>query len=240
MQAVDFSRSYMTFRVSAPHNVARIVLDASCEFLDEESGDRETFYLITPCKAEVMYQDGPLFRVPNYDFCGVWSHGQYLIMRTHASHAADNREAGLNKDRFDEVRIDLAHFAHADLLETDDEVVQATLAGQRLQATTHLVDAERRLRATLEYPVKTMNVAPDSGRFQVDTGPLAWPDMTADVAQAVERFSRAFVVYNRRDRAEFVIERPTPLGAHHEPNLATAHYSQVQVVDAENRLYRVS
>ena len=36
------------------------------------------------------------------------------------------------------------------------------------------------IRATLEYPVRTMNYHDDRVRFQVDTGPLIFPDLPSD------------------------------------------------------------
>lgn len=59
-------------------NDVRIQLDASCTIEDEASGDSETYYLIAPCRAEYMYRDGPMFVLPNWEFCGIWSKRDYL------------------------------------------------------------------------------------------------------------------------------------------------------------------
>lgn len=239
MKAIDFSRSFMTFSVKNPTNSARIQLDASCEWIDEKTDKREMFYLITPCKSESMYGKGRLYKDPNYDFCGVWSQGQHLIIRTHAAHERDDREVGLNKNRFDDVKLDIQYYDKAEPLTTDQDTVRATLANELITAVTEIHDDARQLRAVMEYPMKTMNVDPDGVRFQVDTGPLAWPDFAADAEQTVARFHRAFVVYNTFDKAEFVIEKPTPIGDN-GATCYTAHYSEIREVAAKNRFYRVS
>lgn len=229
----------MTFRVERPVNAARIQLDARCDLVDEVAGTRESYYLITPCKSERMYLEEGLFQDPNYDFCGVWSQREYLIIRTHASHDRDNRELGLNADRFTTVEFDIRPYRETSPLSSDDDIVRATLDGELLQAVTEIHDKATGRRAILEYPVKTMNVDPDNGRFQVDTGPLPWPDLVADVEQAVARFHRAFVAYNTFDRAEFVIERPTAVVAGDEPIYYTAHYSHIETRPARHALYAV-
>lgn len=230
----------MTFSVRKPTNSARIQLDASCEWIDEKRGERDTFYLITPCKSETMYKAGKLFQEPNYDFCGVWSEREYLIMRTHAAHERDNREVGLNRDRFAEVKLDIRHFATTEPLASEKAIVEATLRGDLITAVTEIRDEKRGVRAVMEYPIKTMNVDPKAMRFQVDTGPVAWPDFEADADQTVARFHRAFTVYNTFDKAEFVIEKPTPIGGGEGAPHYTAHYSDIREVAAQNRLYGVS
>lgn len=239
MQALDLTRSFMTFRVANPTNAARIQLDARCEWFDPRDDSRETFYLITPCKSERMYLDEGLFQDPNYDFCGVWSERQYLIIRTHASHERDNREVGHNANRFQQVSFHFVPYAKTTELATDREIVQATLDQRLLQAVTEIEDAETGCRATIEYPVRTMNVDPDAGRFQVDTGPIPWPDFAATVEQTVERFRRAFIVYNDFQRAEVVIEVPTLVRDGDATSDYTSHYSQIEVCPARHRLYAV-
>jgi hypothetical protein len=88
----------------------------------------------------------------------------------------------------------------------------------------------------LEYPIKTMNVARLPDRFQVDTGPLIVPDFGAQVAHPIERFEVAHVVYNRLDKAEFILRRPTPIGAGGGPP-STTDYSEVRVTPARTSLH---
>jgi hypothetical protein len=220
-------------------NIARIQLDAACTIANPDSGSAETFYLIAPCRSERMYLDTPLFQMPNYEFCGIWSDTEMLILRTHWISERDHREHGGYGERparFRGVRLDVRTFAEAQPLPTPASVVEATLANRPLIARTELRDARSGQTAVLEYPVKTMNVARHPDRFQIDTGPLIVPDFTSASAHQIERFDVAHVVYNTLDRAEFILRRPTPV-AEGSPPVLTTDYSEVRILPARTTLF---
>ncbi|MEZ4726027.1 MAG: hypothetical protein R3E79_02710 [Caldilineaceae bacterium] len=230
MNAIDFANSYMTWFPHEPSgNIARIQLDAACTLVDETTGVREQFYLIAPCRAERMYLDTPLFQLPNYEFCGIWSADAFLIIRTAWVSERDNRQYGLGRERWRDIRLDIRTFAHSVRLTDDAAVVNATLENRALTARTELVDAASGRRALLEYPVKTMNVMAEPPRFQVDTGPLLLPDFAAAVTHPIESFEMAHVVYNGMDKAEFILRKPTP-------DSTATDYSTVQIVPARHEL----
>lgn len=230
MNAIDFANSYMTW---FPHeksaNIARIQLDAACTLLDEKSGQRDQFYLIAPCRAERMYLDAPLFQLPNYEFCGIWSADEFLIMRTAWVSTRDNRQYGLGRERWRDIHLDIRTFAHTERLTDDAAIVQATLANRALNARTELYHAATGRRAFLEYPVKTMNITLEPPRFQVDTGPLLLPDFTATAVHLIEAFEMAHVVYHGFDKAEFILRKPTP-------DSNATDYAVVQIGAARNEI----
>jgi hypothetical protein len=230
--AIDFANSYMTFVVHNGENTARIQLDAACTIVDP-AGESEHYYLIAPCRAEPMYRDGDLFQMPNYEFCGIWSRDECLLLRTHWTSERDDREHGLNRERFADVRLDIRPFPATRRLADRAQIVEATLANRPLIARTELRDEERGRRAVLEYPVKTMNVTREPPRFQVDTGPLIVPDL-ASTARPITTFDLAHVVYCTVDRAEFVLRRPNPVGP---AGTLVTDYSTVQVLPAVNSLH---
>jgi hypothetical protein len=232
---IDFANSYMTFFGKQGGNIARIQLDAACTLIDETSGRTEAFYLIAPCRAERMYLDTPLFQMPSYEFCGIFSRDDCLLIRTHWTSERDNREYALNRGRFDDVHLDVR--TRSDRRPDDDAaIVAATLDNRPLVARTELRDVGRDLRAVLEYPVKTMNVLREPPRFQVDTGPLILPEFSSTAERLIERFAMAYVVYNRLDRAEFIRRVPTPVGTGDPPLARATDYSLVEIVDARNEI----
>lgn len=240
MDLCDFARSFMTFTVESRVNIARIQLDARCTLVDQDSGAREDFVLITPCKSEEMYVDEGLFKAPNYDFMGIWSQREFVIIRTHASHdpeRTDEWEAGVNAERFAAVKIDYAPVANAVRLETDAEVFRATLDNQELIARTRLTSPGGDVAAMIDYPIKTMNVRESDQRFQVDTGPILVPDWQSGAAAAAERFRLAFVCYNRFEGVEFVFRQPTPVG---DGATRAMHYSQIEAAEARHEIYAVN
>ena len=58
----------------------------------------------------------------------------------------------------------------------------------------------------MEYPVKTMNTNRANDIYQVDTGPVAFPDLSQRHARHVDALSLAFVVFNAPHFADFVLE----------------------------------
>lgn len=236
----DYANSYLTFTVPNGENTARIQLDARCEVTGPDG--TEEYYLITPCKGEKMYIERELWQMPNFDFCGIWSHDEYSILRTYAEHKADRaqeKDTGRIADRFEEVKIDVRPLTNVRELKTDAEVADATWANLALIARTHLTDEASGQTAVMEYPIKTMNVRAQSPQFQVDTGPVLWPDFKSASPHAIERLAMAFSVYNTYDYAEFIVRRPTPLIVDGREVAQVMHYSESVPTAARHELFCV-
>jgi hypothetical protein len=231
MKSCDFSRSFATFVTKNRSNNARIQVEARCVMLDRETSESESYYLVASCKGEDTHGKGRLFLVPSYDFCMVYSSKDFMIIRTHANAERDNTTVGDNRGHFLEVDFHI-EMADADVLESNEEIVQATLANCILNGRSEIADEAGRYQAMLEFPVKTMNVNDISNIYQVDTGPIPLPDFTSTKERMVERFQLAFVAYNRADEAYFVIQEPTPIAAGNREKVS--HYSKVVRTDARN------
>lgn len=229
---VDFANSYLTFSVGDDLNIARIQLDAICTV--EQDGQTTAYHLIAPCRSEYMYKDDGLFQMPNYDFRGIWTDTEYRIIRTGWTTDRDGPESGDNAGRFAWTSLDVRTRTDAELLETDTDVVEATLGGRELVAVTQIEHAASGIRATIEYPVKTMNVARNPDRFQVDTGPLILPDIASTASRGVDRLDLAHVVYWKRDTAEFVVRTPVAVAA--GSDVTVTDYSEIRILGATNHL----
>lgn len=236
MSAIDFANSYMTFFGKDGGNIARIQLDAACTVNDSRAGTSITYYLIAPCRSERMYLDTQLSQMPNYEFAGIFTDNECLLIRTHWTSERDNREYAENRVRFADVHLDIRTFPQTRTLAEAASIVEATLANRPLIARTELSDPRRRQSAVLEYPIKTMNVLKSPARFQVDTGPLLWPDFAAVNARPIERFEVAHLLYNTFDRAEFILRRPVQIAQPTQQNLATTDYSAIEIVPAHHTL----
>jgi len=229
----------MTF-FTKPHqggNIARIQLDASCTVEGwAASGGSQTYYLIAPCRSERMYADGPLFQMPNYEFCGIFTETQVSLIRTHWT--SDRESADINgvTDRFERVAIDLEPM-NARRLDSQTEIVEATLQNRRLVARTTLVDDETGLSAQLEYPIKTMNVTMNPDHFQVDTGPLIVPIFDSTESEPIARFAVAHVVYWTFDRAEFVLRKPHVVGERDGQPVEVTDYTEILITAASHEIF---
>ena len=92
-----------------------------------------------------------------------------------------------------------------------EAIAETNAAGIPIVAQTELYHQETGLRAILEYPVKTMNISVPKKMYQVDTGPVAFPDLTRRTERLVDCLSLAFVAFNAPHTADFVTEQPTPV-----------------------------
>ncbi|MGD9497171.1 MAG: hypothetical protein AB7Y46_12810 [Armatimonadota bacterium] len=230
MTACDFSRSFATFVTQGRGNNARIQVEAVCDLPAPEGETR--YVLVASCKAEDTYAADALFRLPNYDFCAIFSTEQYCIVRAGLPLTACWRESGLSRDRFEQVRMDLSQVP-ARACADAREIVETTLGGASAVGRTELLDDDGELLARLEYPVKTMNVNDLRWVYQVDTGPIIVPDIERQGALEVDRLALAFIAWNRPDRAELIVQAPTRI-AHSDS--CVAHYREVRGYAARNEL----
>ena len=230
MDLYDFTRSFLTFTAHERSNIARIMIDARCTLTGSDGSARE-FVLIAPCRSEVMYVEEGLLQQPNYEFCGVFGRDEFNIIRTRASCEGEKPDPGAVADRFDNVTIDIALHENVRPLPDGAAIVEATLANLPLIGRTTL-DCEGG-RALIEYPVKTMNVRPEGNLFQVDTGPLPFPEAIPAAGREVEQFRFSHVVYNRFDYAEFIVLDATPIGG----GQSVSHYSRIEPRRVTNELF---
>jgi hypothetical protein len=238
LKALDFSRSFVTFFTTPAQggNIARIQIDATCRVDGWGSdGGAGEFHLIAPCRSEHMYLDGQLFQMPNYEFCGIFASDELVLLRTHWTSDRESPEYAKPQERFERIAIDLDHLQFENL-DSDAEVVQATLDNRRLVAHTELTDPATGARAVIDYPIKTMNVRKFPASFQVDTGPLLVPRWDASDQPGPLRFDVAHVVYWQRDRAEFVLRRPHTVGEGSGGPIEVTDYAELRFESATNSI----
>ncbi|MFO7946892.1 MAG: hypothetical protein R6V19_08760 [Armatimonadota bacterium] len=234
MRVRDFCRSFVTFEIFEPANNARIQVEATCT-VTQEGHEPVEYTLVASCKSEDMYLDDNLFKTPNYDFCAIFSDDEYRIHRVGLTADAHEMEAGLSADRFHDVRFTVRE-CDAEELPDAAAVVEATSEGRIIVCRTRIEEPDTGFSALLEYPVKTMNVRRDPAAYQVDTGPVILPGLWGETT-ALEDFRLAYIVYNRADRAEFVIQEPTLLDPDDPDSAHVMHYSRTHSMSAENTLY---
>ena len=121
-------------------------------------------------------------------------------------------------------------------LDSFEKIRDATAAGQPIVAQTEIRNEETKLRAVIEYPVKTMNISLDKSVYQVDTGPLAYPDLSKRFDPSIDCLSLAFVAFNAPHFADFIIEQPTPIVKDEQELAEVYHYSKPFSLPARNRL----
>lgn len=258
MQIVDFSRSFLTFRVDALKrppvtvsrpcpftlNNARIQIDCLCEVQEEATGARQEVVLGASCKTEQVGVPENIFSQPNADFIPVLSRDRFMHFKTfdraNKGVMLHPRSLGIQPERmivetakaFDGVHIDVAR-CEGEGLETVEQIVEATFRNDSLVARTEFEAGG--YFVALEYPVKTMNVSERDKIFQTDTGPVLLPEFSNNSSDLMESFALAFVAFNSFGWAEFIVRGPTPIA----DGLEVYHYCRGVRMNCKNRLFRV-
>jgi hypothetical protein len=233
MDVLDYSRSFITFLSKEVANNARIQIEARCELTVD--GIAEEYWLVASCKSEDTFAERNLFKVPNYDFCMIYSRDKYRMHRVPFPYDPSAMDAGPITERFVKVDFALKPVA-AELCEDNEAAVAASLAGKILIGRTEIWNEDNTRRAVIEYPVKTMNAHEEPAYFQVDTGPILLPDFGSE-RPAIEAFELAFIAWNVPGWAEFVVQDAVPACPEMPDGPQVCHYSRIQVMDARNEIW---
>lgn len=239
MTPLDYGRSFLTGRI--PRNEVRFWVESRTRVIDERSGACEDYLQCASCKSEDTFAESNLFYADNYDFLPVFGPARGVIFRRKAWLNPNYRSCPDTRDMWGG---QIHHLVEADAeeLPTPDAVLAATYAFRPLVAQTEFRDADARLRAILEYPVKTMNTNRERHLYQVDTGPVALPDLARWREVSVEALGLAFIAFNVPHFADVVLEVPTTLPPAVDgvgPPAQVHHYSRRLTLATQNRLYAV-
>lgn len=258
MGVCDFRNSYMMWTgVYNPNdtrkpghmpwpNSARIELEARCEVTDDRSGETDEFFLIAPCRAEWMYRNDIIFfRERNHEYCAIASRTQYISIGYATPFEDDIQGLAARKkgesvqQYFKEFSLTVRDFPCAQPLEDEGQVIEATVNNLALVGRTEIKDEEKNMSAMIEYPIKTNNIQPEHKRFQVDTGPVPFPDFKQATDSVIDSFEVAHVCYNTFDIAEFVLRVPTPMPDEENEACRVVHYSDFRRMSARNTVFAI-
>jgi len=236
MNVYDYGRSFVTFVTHGRRNNARLQVESVCRLHDEQTGKTTDYVFYASCKSEYTFAEKDLFIEDNYDFCGIFSQEEFVIFRTHSTHTDGFRQEGLWRDKFEDVKFDLVQ-VEGEVLDTNREIVQASLDCVPLIGRVEIEGGS--LKVLLEFPIKTMNANDIEDIYQVDTGPLAFPDFAADVGLHIKRLSPAYVAYNVPDFADFVVQQPLPVVIDAAEVTTVTHYANPVSLKAKTQVIAV-
>ncbi len=237
---LDYGRSFLVGRW--PANEVRFWIESRTRVVDARRGVVEDYLQCGACKSEDTFAARNLFYPDNYDFTPIFGPEYSLIFRRKAWLNPNYRETKATGATWAGLVRHVHEAAGAVELADAAAVVDATLRGEPIVAQTEIWDDATGLRAIIECPVKTLNTRRDPLAYQVDTGPVAFPDLAGAAERLVDRLALAFVAFNAPGFADFVIEAPVSARA---PDAAATdavpvhHYSRRVSLPARNRLLAV-
>jgi hypothetical protein len=232
-QCLDYGWSFICN--SAAFNAVRFWVE-SCTTLIDENGTATEFYQCGSCKSENTFGEKDLFYKDNYDFLPILGGGDWLIFRRPCRLSETYRQVRKAEEIWGEPILKLRPARHLTVLDSWESIRDATAAGLPIVSQTEIRHADSGLRAIIECPVKTMNISLDRKMYQVDTGPVAFPDLTRRYERPSECLSLAFVAFNAPHFADFVIEQPTVVVENAREVCRVYHYSNPFSLPATNRM----
>jgi len=234
MKPLDYGSSFLIGK--AAWNEVRFWVESRTVIIDEAQGTEEQYIQAASCKSEDTFAERDLFQQDNYDFLPVFGPSFGVVFRRKAWQNPNYKTVVPTEELWRGQAYHLVDAAACHALQTSTEILDATARFEPLVAQTEIWCEETRLRAIIEYPIKTMNTRAADGAYQVDTGPVAFPDLSARHERNADGLSLAFVAFNAPDFADFVIEEPCSINAS-SGTASVYHYSRRLSLPASNRLY---
>ena len=205
LTCLDYGRSFICN--TASFNAVRFWVESRTVLIDGEQ--RFEFYQCGSCKSENTFAKEDLFAKENYDFLPILGDGYWLVFRRTAKLNPGYRSFKKMEDIWGPANLKLRESRKLTVLESFEQIRDATAAATPIVSRTEIQDETTGLKAIIECPVKTMNISLDKLLYQVDTGPIALPDLSKRYEPRIDSLRLAFVAFNVPHFADFVIEQPT-------------------------------
>ena len=236
MTPLDYSKTYLLG--TNPENEVRFWVESRTRVIDTRRGKIEDFIQCASCKSEDTFADQNLFLRDNYDFLPIFGPEYGLIFRRKAWLNPNYRSCLKTTDMFGGPTKHLQEHARYKNLITAEEIIRFTHEFHPVVAQTEIHNDETELRAIIEYPVKTLNIRKSDNVYQIDTGPVAFPDIGKRYERLVDSISLAFVAFNAAHFADFIVEESTPIDNNQDTvETHVYHYSRRISLAASNSLY---
>jgi hypothetical protein len=234
---IDYGRSF--FCNTAEFNSVRMWIESRTIITDTKSGKSTIFYQGASCKSENTFGEKDLFYKDNYDFLPIFGDGNVLVFRRNYN-KRDDRYRTIKKMEEMWGANPVIYTPAPDTvteLSTWEEIRDATAAGIPIVTQTEFVNTDTGLKAMIECPCKTMNISHPKKIYQVDTGPVAFPDLTRKYDTLIDCLSLAFIAFNKPDFADLVIEAPVSIMDGDKEVAVVYHYMKMEHITGKNRIF---
>ena len=239
-RCLDYGRSFICH--TSPKNSVRFWVESKTTVIDDENGTATEFYQCGSCKSENTFAKEDLFQQDNYDFLPILGGpdlDDILVFRRRARLTDTYRTVAKCEGYWGKPILKLRYGKSVQVLNTWEKIAAATAEAIPIVSRTEIANPDTKLRAIIECPVKTMNIRPEDKMYQVDTGPIAYPNLSERRDPLIDLLSLAFIAFNAPDFADFVVEQPTPVTEGEEEECKIYHYSKPFSTPAKNVLLAV-
>jgi hypothetical protein len=235
LTCLDYGRSFICN--TANFNRVRFWVESRTVLID--GGTRTEFYQCGSCKSENTFGEKDLFYADNYDFLPILGEGHWLVFRRTARLNPNYRSIKRVEEMWGPPQLKLREARKVTVLDTWEKIRDVSAAAVPIISRTELADGQTGLKAIIEAPVKTLNISIDKSMYQVDTGPVAYPDLSQRYEPRIDCIKLAFVAFNAPHFADFVVEQPTTVIEDGRETCQIHHYSNPFSMPAMNTLLAV-
>ncbi len=256
MKVCDFSRSFIRWRVDTQKkpaltvsqklpmtlNNVRVPIECRLELVDPQ-GKKNAYVLTASCKSEQVWVQDKVWHQPNADMCVIASEDQFLVfkrwdkcnkgvMRYPTTLGVQpERQLERAEAAFDRFSIDL-HWVESRRLQTTPEIIEVLFSGKPVVARTEY--HQDAWSVMIEYPVKAVNFSEREAYYQVDTGPIIFPEVRSEGVETIAKLQLAYIAHNCPEWAELIVCVPTAIN----DKDTVFHYSQsVRITGTMNSLF---
>jgi hypothetical protein len=235
LTVLDYGRSFICN--TADFNRVRFWVESRTVLIDGET--RTEFYQCGSCKSENTFGEKDLFYADNYDFLPILGDGHWLVFRRTARLNPSYRGIKKVEEVWGPPTLKLREAKKVTVLDTWEKIRDMTAAAVPIVSRTELTDDTTGLKAIIEAPVKTLNISIDKSMYQVDTGPLGYPDLSQRFEPRIDCLKLAFVAFNAPHFADFIVEQPTAVVEDEQEKCQIHHFSAPFSKPAKNTLLAV-
>ena len=235
LTVLDYGRSFICN--TADFNRVRFWVESRTVLIDGET--RTEFYQCGSCKSENTFGEKDLFYADNYDFLPILGDGHWLVFRRTARLNPNYRGIKKVEEVWGPPLLKVREAKTVTALDTWEKIRDFTAAAVPIVSRTELSDDTTGLKAIIEAPVKTLNISIDRSMYQVDTGPVAYPDLSQRFEPRIDCLKLAFVAFNAPHFADFIVEQPTAVVEDEQEKFQVHHFSSPFSKPAKNTLLAV-
>ncbi len=220
----DYGQSFITGSGHSVNN-PRFLIEAICKLTID--GETDTYYQASPCKGEYTFGKDKLFLENSFDFLPIIHENQILVFRNwkfyNQVEKVEYKKAYDSKIVFGDKNYLVKYKEPKALLDTPEKIVAAANKGVPIMCRLVLKDGKK--EAVIDFPIKTINTF--ENKYQIDTGPIMFPDLRGTYPCKIFTFNLAYVAFNSFEFAEFIIEQMTKLFGEYD----VARYNRIIRVD---------
>jgi len=197
---IDFSRSYFAW-LTHENSYGRFDIESICKVYDKEDNYIDTIYGLYGVMACDVYGKSPLFYSPSFFYQAIFNKSHVKVFRSFSPHQEKDSIQKIDK-KFSEAKPHVSFIEQGKTIPVNTiEEIQSNLHENKpFVAQILFIRAEYKFE--LLFPVKHINFSTSNKMFQVETGPITFPE--ENYPNLINSCYFAYVAFNNFNKVNFL------------------------------------